>query len=189
MMNKQLTKKTIGIAASAALMASLAFSGSAFAAPGNGKAVKNGPKGSISVFSICYLEADDPANAMLRVETTITDTSSVPGDATLKGMEVQAQEKIGKNRYDIGDVATADPVLEDGVAEVSTTLPLCTSLLGDKDTLSADAKSANAEITVWITDDHNNKEDGFISRCSDDPDTLYVDEVAQLNVFKQGLCQ
>jgi hypothetical protein len=30
-MNKQLTKKTIGIAASAALMASLAFSGSAFA--------------------------------------------------------------------------------------------------------------------------------------------------------------
>ena len=34
-MNKQLTKKTIGIAASAALMASLAFSGSALAGPGN----------------------------------------------------------------------------------------------------------------------------------------------------------
>ena len=36
-MNKQLTKKTIGIAASAALMASLAFSGSALAAPGGEK--------------------------------------------------------------------------------------------------------------------------------------------------------
>jgi hypothetical protein len=36
-MNKQLTKKTIGIAASAALMASAAFSGSALAGPGGEK--------------------------------------------------------------------------------------------------------------------------------------------------------
>ena len=36
-MNKQLTKKSIGIAASAALTASLAFSGSALAGPGGDK--------------------------------------------------------------------------------------------------------------------------------------------------------
>lgn len=183
-MNKQLTKKTIGIAASAALMASLAISGSAFAAPGGGKAVKNGPKGSIELFSVCYVEGK-----FLRVDTTITDTSSVPGDATLAGMSVQAQEKFsGRERYDIGDAVVADPELEYGTASAEVTIPLCTALDPETATLSPDAKSVNAEITVWITDDHNNKEEGFIARCSDDPDTPYVDEVAELSVFKQDIC-
>ena len=190
-MDKQLKKNVVSMAASAALLLSVVYSGSAFAGPGNdsGKGWKNGPKGSISLFSVCYLEDAYPANAMIRVETTITDASSVPGDAELMDMTVQAQQKFkGRERFDIGDGAQADPVLENGVAEVSTTLPLCSSASGAP-TLDPAAKSVNAEITVWITDEHNNKEDGFIARCSDDPDTLYVDEVAELNVWKQDLCQ
>ena len=72
-MNKQLTKKTIGIAASAALIASLAVSGSAFAAPGNGNGGANGKKGSIEILSICDL---NKTSGKLTVWTKIVDTSS-----------------------------------------------------------------------------------------------------------------
>lgn len=197
-MNKQLTKKTIGIAASAALMATLAFSSSAYADPGNG--VKNGPKGSIGLFSICYIETEaeygvEVPTPYLRVETTVTDESSVLGDATLAGMTVQAKEKYKGTWNDpdnfapIGDPDVSYPVLA-GVppkAEVTSRIPLCQSAMGN-DTLSADARSVNALITVEITDEHNNKTDGFTARCSDDPDTYYVDEVAELNVWKQDIC-
>lgn len=195
-MNKQLTKRTIGIAASAALMASLAVSGSAFA----GKNDNNGQKGSIGLFSVCYIETvaeygvDVPA-PYLRVETTVTDESSVLGDATLAGMTVQAKEKYKgtwndeSNFAPIGDPDISYPVLAGDPPKVAVTsrIPLCQSAMGN-DTLSADARSVNALITVEITDEHNNKMDGFTARCSDDPDTYYVDEVAELNVWKQGIC-
>lgn len=197
-MNKQLTKKTIGIAASAALMASLAFSGSAFADPGNG--VKNGPKGSIGLFSICYIETEaeygvDVPTPYLRVETTITDQSSVLGDATLDGMTVQALEKYKgpwsnpDNFAEIGDPHPSYPVLagDPPAASVTSRIPLCQSAMGNA-TLSSAARSVNALITVEITDEHNNKDMGFTARCSDDPDTYYVDEVAELNVWKKDLC-
>jgi hypothetical protein len=196
-MNKQLTKKTIGIAASAALIASLAVSGSAFAGPGN----NNGPKGSIGLYSICYIETEaeigvDVPAPYLRVETTITDESSVLGDATLDGMVVQAREKYKgpwsnpDNFQDIGDPDVSYPELAGAppAAHVTSRIPLCQSAMGNP-TLTKDARSVNALITIQITDEHNNKEMGFTARCSDDPDTYYVDEVAELNVWKQNLCQ
>ncbi|MDH3611699.1 MAG: hypothetical protein OEU90_06675 [Gammaproteobacteria bacterium] len=189
-MNKQHKNKWMGIATPVSLVLALVLSSNVFAGPG--KAVKNGPKGSITVFSICYLEENNKTDAAIRVETTITDTSSVLGDATLKSVTIQAQEKgKGPGRYNIGDPDTPDPVpvLQDGVANVSSTRPLCTAAADATPTLSAWARSVNAQVTVWITDDHNNQDEGFIARCSDDPETWDRDEVAELNVFKADLCQ
>lgn len=187
-MNKQLTTKTIGIAASAALIASLAFSGSAFA----GKGWNNGQKGSISVQSVCYLNDDKS----LTVKTIIMDASSRLGDAMLDSMTVQAMEKYqGKwsdpaNSDTVGAPAMVDPVFTtdpyfancDPVSCNEVTIPVCPGLTDD-------AKSVNAVIDVWIKGEHNNKEydevndiSRFTARCSDDPATE-EHEVAALNVW------
>jgi hypothetical protein len=212
-MNKQLTKKTIGIAASAALMASLAFSGSAFAAPGNGKAVKNGPKGSISILSVCDL---NKASGNLRVWTKIVDTSSDPVNygAELDSMFVQAYEKVGTGRSqstnDLGLPGSADPTFDDDflfddcrdAATNGTVMPDSCNEVHVSVSPSACARSVNADIEVLIDGIHNNKEtrevldgDGnfdkyvsvFTAQCSDDPETG-ANEMASLNVWNKAAC-
>jgi hypothetical protein len=76
-MNKQLTKKTIGIAASAALMASVVLSGSALAGPGKKGGNKKGPQVSASVSTWC--EITDEVNGVMRVNIRTEDKST--GDA------------------------------------------------------------------------------------------------------------
>jgi len=190
-MNKQLTKKTIGIAASAALIASLAISGSAFAG-GNGGA--NGQKGSITLTSVCTIEADKS----LTVRTIITDASSVPGDAVLDSMEVTAVDKTS------GKFADTQPLASAGVvAPTFTSSPLFADcdVNGDCNDVNiplcppaprADARSLNAVIDVFIKGEHNNKDYDpvndvslFTTNCSDDPETD-VDEVALLNIGNQS---
>jgi len=189
-MNKRNTTKLTKIASLAALLLSVSVAGSAYAAP-NAK----GDKGSIRLFTVCKVltaprddypdDAWSVTNAAIEVKTTITDASSVPGDAVLTKMTVQAKQKTrGKTLTDVGAEATnSDPEfkLENGKEEVIVTLPLCTS----DPMLGQDAKSVNAVVTVEIEKGHKE----FTARCSDDPSTWDVDEVAELNVFKAGLCQ
>ena len=71
-MNKQLTKKSIGIAASAALIASLAFSGYALAAPGGDK----GPPAP-----------QLPPACTISAETHVCATTLQAVDAAIKGAD------------------------------------------------------------------------------------------------------
>ena len=170
-MNKQLTRKTIGIAASAALMASLALSGSAFAAPGNGNGGANGKKGSIEILSICDL---NKASGDLKVWTKIVDTSSDPVNygAELDSMFVQAFEKVGTGKSqstnDLGLLpGSTDPTFDDDfsfddcryAATYGLTSPAsCNEVTRSVCGLTAGAaRSVNADIEVLIDGIHNNK--------------------------------
>ena len=187
-MNKQLTKKTIGIAASAALMASLAASGSALAAPGNGNGPnKQGPQGSIGVMNTCEVDDSNIYDVLLIVTTTITDKSSGDGVATIiqDGFTVQAMQKFGgRYLFEVGDAQMSTPTLpEDGSVEFQSTIHLCQDGV-EFEGLDPLAKAANAETTVMIDDGH--KVEGWISRCIDDPDTA-EDEQVTLKLDR-GLC-
>ena len=72
-MNKQLTKKSIVIAASAALMASVAFSGSALAGPGG----KKGPPPAQPVACDLNAETHDCAATLRSVNAAILGATTV----------------------------------------------------------------------------------------------------------------
>jgi hypothetical protein len=169
-MNKQLTKKTIGIAASAALIATLAMSGSAFAGHNNGKGSDNGQKGSIKIFSICDLNKD---TGDLRVWTKIDDTSGNPAyGAVLDSLFVQAVQRIGTGKYlsispISGGTGSAPPVFADPpIPDVSrfddcrsaTPALSCNEVRVSVCDLDPNARSVNADIEVLIDGIHNNKE-------------------------------
>ena len=86
-MNKQLTKKTIAIAASAALIASVALSGSALAA-------RKGPQASLDVMTVCNIDA---VNEELIVDVTLTDPNkdTNKAQAVLESVTVQGLQKAG----------------------------------------------------------------------------------------------
>jgi len=172
-MNKQLTKKAIGIAASAALLASVAFSGSALAAPPDkdgGPPQKNndvakGTKTSIDVYSNCNIVDRD-----LVVNVTITDKNDYPGStktlATLESVTVQALEKTGPRSYN--DVPVAwDNTLDkcDGGDDIGFTTTCTITLVDVCDMLSADAKSLDALTTVSTGDNGNLV--NYYSQCKD----------------------
>jgi len=207
-MNKQLTKKTIGIAASAALMASVAFSSSALAAPGgngngNGPKDGNGPQGSIAVTNTCEVTVNpiDKSDVVLTLTSVIEDKSTGDGAATNVAWSAQAQEKYkGRDLYAIGDVQTAFYAgipEENGVKTVTVvkTFDLCDAssetveVNGDfvpkYPGMSTYAKAANAQTTVMIDDGH--KVEGWISRCVDPDLTDDIDQLASLKL-EQGLC-
>ena len=168
-MNKQLTKKSIGIAASAALMASLAFSGSALA----GKPEKgNAPKGSqtsVDVYSNCNIVGDQ-----LVVNVTVTDknagTDKTP--AELVSVSVQPQEKIGpRNLVGVGDAwkwtsdlyDEADDKCDNGtVIKIGDT---CTISFSVCEALSSNAKALDALTTVDTGE--NGSKVTYTSMCKD----------------------
>ena len=170
-MNKQLTKKTIGIAASAALMASLALSGSAFAAPGNGNGGANGKKGSIEILSICDL---NKTSGKLTVWTKIVDTSSESAyGADLDSLFVQGVEKIGTGKNQTtspitGSKGEATPVFANDLtfddcryaaATEGVKMPKsCNAVDVSVSGRDACARSVNADIEVLIDGIHNSKE-------------------------------
>jgi hypothetical protein len=187
-MNKQLTKKTIGIAASAALIASVAFSGSALAAPGNGNGPnKQGPQASLDVMTVCNIDADA---GDLIVDITITDPNegTDKAQAVLESVKVQGLQKAGgkgkgSNEWTYSadswdgetDLCIDDPY--GSPIEIGTTcqirLDICTGL--------GDSKAVNAQTTVEIsglTDSGavGSSKETYMSLCKDDPATEYVDE-------------
>lgn len=173
-MNKQLTKKTIGIAASAALIASVALSGSALAAPpGKDKPAKNedidnGDRTSISIYQTCDIDNGD-----LKVHVSIMDNNAGTdkATATLKSVTVQGLEKTGPREYaSLGDawmwnsgswdndVCDSDDAIEIGTT-CTITLP---NFCGKK---SAGAKAFDALTTVDTGPDGNRVE--YYAQCKD----------------------
>ncbi len=195
-MNKRNTKLT-KIASLAAMLLPLAFSGSAVA----GKNDNNGQKGSITVASLCKINADKS----LTVQTIIMDASSVPGDAILDSMEVTAVDKTSGKNADTSPLAsekvqyptfTSSPFFADCKANGDcneVTIKLCPP------EPRIAARSLNAVTEVFIKGEHNNKETQvrydeygnpyvvslFESNCTDDPETE-EDEVALLNIGNQS---
>jgi len=96
-MNKQLTKKAIGIAASAALIATVALSSAASAAPGGN------PKSSIGVDTWCEIKPGDEAVGDMTVHIKIEDKSSgiAYGNTYLQSVVVEAAAKDRGKDFDI----------------------------------------------------------------------------------------
>jgi hypothetical protein len=201
-MNKQLTKKTIGIAASAALISSVAFSGSALAAKGGNS--QSELKGSIGVTNTCEVTVNpyDKSDVVLELTSVIVDKSSGDGEAINVKWSAQAQEKYrGRDLYPIGKVETAefDNIPEDnGVKTVIVTreFNLCEEsdtqvddgngdLVPEYPGMSTYAKAANAQTIVMIEQGH--RVEGWISRCVDPDSTDGIDQLASLKL-EEGLC-
>ena len=171
-MNKQLTKKSIGIAASAALMATMAFSGSALAGPGNAPDKGNAPKGSqtsVDVYSNCAIVGDQ-----LVVNVTVTDknegTDKTP--AELVSVTVQAQEKTGpKTSVGVGDAWewTSDTYdLVDDKCDNGSTISIgntCTISLEVCGALSGGGKALDALTSVDTGE--NGSQLTYTSMCKD----------------------
>jgi len=183
-MNKQLTKKTIGIAASAALMASLAVSGTALAGPGGNNSNKQGPQASLDVFTVCHI--DESAGELI-VDITITDPNAGTdkAQAVLESVNVQGLQKYRGNDWMHSDDSWASlmgDTCEDGSAVmIGTTctvrLDVCSGL--------GNSKAVNAETTVSLQGEAS--KETYLSRCKDDPLTLEYDE-AVLKVT-EDLCK
>jgi hypothetical protein len=182
-MNKQLTKKTIGIAASAALMAA-ALSATAVADNPN-----KGPKASIKVAAWCDYDVDAYRNLWLNVHTLVTDSGG-PVSAELKSPDVndpmpqsiqpmqgRGNNKGGEKFTDIGDPIPGVPSMigeiqgDQPVDFETTRINLCEA------GLNPDANAANALVTVRIVGghkdftamcgDHDFNGDGYLDRTSD----------------------
>lgn len=131
---------------------------------------------SIAISNTCELAADAATSKpVLRVTTTITDKSSGDVSALFNPgyIEVTAMEKEkGKPKYkQVGtSVRTegGDGVSLLGVTE--TDIQLCD---GIGTLVSPDAVSLNASVSVEVSNDNKAE---YSNRCSDDPDTLDVNE-------------
>ena len=174
-MNKQLTKKTIGIAASAALMATVLSTTAVEANP------NKGPKASIDVLAVCSLDVADPMNAILGVRTLITEEENAEVAAVVVSNTTQAIQGVGNNRGKnkfslIGD-AVDGPLGTDPVGnEFTIQINLCDA------GLASNANSADALVTVEIAGGHKT----FSSRCGDDPMTEEVE--GSFSIGHLGLC-
>jgi hypothetical protein len=179
-MNKQLTKKIIGIAASAALIASVAFSGTAIADPNPNK----GPKPSITIDSWCEINTADLKNVIFTVNSRINDASSESFPDTPSVTKYEFRLKQGKgnskggNKYQVFGAPKFGPLGEGGVDKlVYVQFNLCT------EGLSPFANAVNANITVEIDGGHKT----FPATCADNPATE-EDESIVTHIGHLGLC-
>lgn len=182
-MNKQLTNKTIGIAASAALMATMAFSTTAYAERGGNK---QGPQASIDVFTVCHI--DDAAGELI-VDITITDKNAGTdkAQAVLDSVIVQGLKKFRGNEWmhsdDSWDNLMGDTCEDGSAVMIGTTctvrLDICSSL--------GNARAVNAETSVTVQGPSS--KDTYLSRCKDDPATDEVDEAVLKVDDYPNLCQ
>jgi hypothetical protein len=156
MMNKQLTKKLIGIAASAALIGTVAFSGSVLAAKGGN------PKASAGVSTWC--EITDEAAGDMTVHVTVIDKSSGKafGYVHVETAVVQGLTKSGGNSWDDILGATAAPPLTVS-PDQPVTINLCGSDLG---------KAINAETTIILDQTYfPSSKPAYTAQCGDNPAT------------------
>ena len=179
MMNRQLTKKLIGIAASAALMGTVAFSGSAIA----GK----GPQSSAGVSAWCEV---DVASGQLDMYLTIVDKSSGVAVAELDSVDVQGLQKDKGRGWD--PIAGAE--FTDGTRDDDTDNPTEITFGEDQlieldicEGLLASSKAINAEAIVTLLGKSSKEE--YTAKCGDNPDTLYVNEANIKVADYYGLCQ
>ncbi len=188
-MNKQLTKKTIGIAASAALMTA-ALSATAVAGPDN---PNKGPKASIKVAAWCDVDGADPMNAILNVHTLVTDSGGpVTAVLVVEDNSIVPAQGIGNNRRGdkfrplpdgtaanvpsmIGDIQGDQPIDYE-----TTSINLCAA------GMSSAANAANALVTVEIVGGHKT----FTAMCGnhDFDGDGFSDVVSDVKIGNLGLC-
>jgi hypothetical protein len=176
-MNKQLTKKTIGIAASAALMAA-ALSTTAVAGPPANK----GPKASITVAAWCDVEPRNLTDATLVVNTLVTDAggevSAEITDSSITPVQGVGNNKRGDKFMPLEGATIAGPSLIGDVETVE--IDLCAA------GMSSAANAANAMVSVEIVGGHKI----FTAMCSDhdlDGDG-YPDVFSNVKIGGWGLC-
>jgi hypothetical protein len=158
-MNKQLTKKLIGIAASAALIGSVAFSGSAMAGKGGNK---QGPQASAGVSTWC--EISDEAAGDMTVHVTVIDKSSGEafGFVQVATAVVQGLTKDKGPVWDdiLGATASPDLVV---APDQEVTINVCGSDLG---------KAINAETTIILDETfYPASKAAYTAQCGDNPYT------------------
>lgn len=174
-MNKQLTKRTIGMAASAALMMA-ALSATAVADPGN---PYKGPKASIDVSVWCDIVPGNLTDATLVVNTLVTDSGGEVS-AKITDSSITLYEGVGdnrgKNKFSVFGDALDGP---NDIGEVqSVPVDLCAA------GLSSTANAANAMVTVDILGGHKT----FTAMCGDNPLTEDVVEDGGVEIGHLGLC-
>ena len=141
--------------------------GNTSAAPGNGK----GPLASIDVTNTCTLDASDPSNAILTVDTSIADATDEDGPAPVFASKiVQAQEKV-RRWSNLGDAIVTTP--DDNPVVIN----LCQAGLDPA------ATAINASVTVEVL---NSNKVFYSSGCDDNPDTD-IDE-SSIDIGHLGLC-
>ena len=190
-MNKQLTKKTIGIAASAALMAA-ALSATAVAGPGN---ANKGPKPSISVSNVCNVVYDDMTGApLLEVVTRITDTGDLTPNIAEDGIAFTTVLGIGNNqgggkkpdegKWSVATMARSGDEIPSGEIDGGVMFTSLFSMCDDAGT--KDANTVNALVEVDVDGGHKT----FSSYCGDvDTDgDGYPDEFSNTDIGHLGLC-
>jgi hypothetical protein len=174
-MNKQLTKKAIGIAASAALTAA-ALSSTAVADRGNSN---KGPKASIDVSVWCDVAPANLTDATLIVNTLVTDSGGEV-NAKITDSSITLVEGVGNNRGNNKFSAFGGAV--DGPSEIGDvkTVPLDLCAAG----MDSAANAVNAMVSVSIVGGHKT----FTSMCGDNPLTEDVVESGGVEIGHLGLC-
>lgn len=159
-MNKQLTKKTIGIAASAALMASVAFSGIALA---DHKPNHQPNKASISVNTWCEIAEGDEAKGDMSVHIRIEDNTSGNNNAVLQSVVVEAASKSGGKDFDTY-INSRNVTSEVGITGYFMTPPVKINLCTGADF----QKAINAKTTVILANDVTSKA-MYTAQCGNNP--------------------
>jgi hypothetical protein len=160
-MNKQLTKKTIGIAASAALMASVVFSGSALAEhKSNHNSNKKGPQASAAVSSWC--EISDEKKGEMKVHIRVEDKSSGSATATVSSLYSELYTQNGGKGNDWGDPLAMGTPYHVGVGDSFVTFDLCPFIKAG--TLG---KAINAKTTLILQQPASKL--AYTARCGNAP--------------------
>ena len=152
-MDKQLTKKLIGIAASAALIGSVAFSGSAVA--GKGK----GPQASASVSTWCEITDEEAGDMTVYIRTEDKSSGIAYG---MEDIDTATVDLVTKDRGPVWsdplDIET--PALNLGV-DAAVTFNLCGLDLG---------KAINAETSITLTENlYPSSKSVYTAQCGNAP--------------------
>jgi len=157
-MNKQLTKKAIGIAALAALIATVAFTGSALAGPGGNK---QGPQASASVSTWCEITDEAAGDMTVYIRTEDKSSGEAYGMEDIASAQVDLVTKDRGNQWsDPIDFET--PTLHLGVDD-SVTFNLC-------DKLDLLGKAINAQTSIKLTTNlYPSSSIVYTAQCSNAP--------------------
>lgn len=160
-MNKQLTKKIIGIAASAALMASLAISGTALAGPGGDNSNKQGPQASAAVSTWCEITNEAAGEMTVFIKTEDKSSGVAYGMEDIASAQVDLVTKDRGNQW--SDALDFDnPTLHLGV-DASVTFNLC-------DVLDDLGKAINAQTSIKLTTNvYPSSRTVYTAQCSNAP--------------------
>jgi len=176
-MDKQFRNEVISVAASAALLLSVAFSGSAFAGPGQ----KKGPQASAGVSTWCEIKEENIAAGVMSVHVSVEDKSSgvAFGYVQLDSAMVQGVTKDRGNSWTDIPGAMKTPDLLVNVSDQEVTINICGGDLG---------KAINAKTKIILDQSlFPSSKPEYTAQCSDNPMTDEVEGGLKTADF-DGLC-